>query len=101
MDFKSYVSRIIWEADHDGEAFPPDACHVWCVEGSGSCAGSLSSLGSATSQQDDEEGNDRLSCWGPKFQALSEMYDRPQLGLRYRDAMAYVERSHEPLAHQH
>ncbi|KAM3614937.1 uncharacterized protein V6R79_020964 [Siganus canaliculatus] len=112
-DFKSYVARIIWEADNDGEAFPPDAYHVWCVEGSGSSAGSLSSLGSGTprgngeeEEEDDDEGgfeHERLSRWGPKFQALSQMYDRPQLGLSYRDAVAYVQRSHshELLPHQH
>ncbi|XP_041648938.1 neural-cadherin isoform X1 [Cheilinus undulatus] len=111
VDFKSYVARIIWEADNDSEAFPLDAYHVWCVEGSGSSAGSLSSLGSVASrrnassapcveeeeEEDDDEGGfvyDRLSRWGPKFQALSEMYDRPQLALTYRDAVDYMERSH-------
>ncbi|MEQ2237990.1 hypothetical protein ILYODFUR_028766 [Ilyodon furcidens] len=108
VDFKSYVERIIWEADNDSGAFPADAYHVWCVEGSGSSAGSLSSLGSAVScrrmaagdkdmeEEEENEGyvNDRLSRWGPKFQALSEMYDRPQLGLTYRDAIAYIQRSH-------
>lgn len=117
VDFKSYVARIIWEADNDRDAFPPDAYHVWCVEGSGSSAGSLSSLGSAvacrkmsTSNEEEEEENnegrfvyDRLSRWGPKFQALSEMYDRPQLALTYRDAIAYIQRSHshDPLPQQH
>lgn len=117
VDFKSYVARIIWEADNDSEAFPPDAYHVWCVEGSGSSAGSLSSLGSAASrrnipaaprdeEEEDDEGGfvyDRLSRWGPKFQALSEMYDRPQLALTYRDAVAYIQRSHshDLLPHHH
>uniref|UniRef100_A0A3P9H2T4 Si:dkey-22o22.2 n=1 Tax=Oryzias latipes TaxID=8090 RepID=A0A3P9H2T4_ORYLA len=98
VDFKSYVARIIWEADNDSEAFPPDAFHIWCVEGSGSSAGSLSSLGSAVShrkvaagdkveeeeeEEDDERGfaYDRLLRWGPKFQTLSDMYDQPQLAL--------------------
>ncbi|CAJ1061360.1 neural-cadherin isoform X1 [Xyrichtys novacula] len=110
VDFKSYVARIIWEADNDSEAFPLDAYHVWCVEGSGSSAGSLSSLGSGAScrnissapcEEEEEEDDDeagfvynRLSQWGPKFQALSEMYDRPQLALTYRDAVAYIQRSH-------
>uniref|UniRef100_A0A3Q2DDS1 Si:dkey-22o22.2 n=1 Tax=Cyprinodon variegatus TaxID=28743 RepID=A0A3Q2DDS1_CYPVA len=100
VDFKSYVERIVWEADNDGGAFPPDAYHVWCVEGSGSSAGSLSSLGSAVSSG---YVYDRLSRWGPKFQALSEMYDRPQLGLTYRDAIAYIQRSHshDPLPQHH
>ena len=101
VDFKNYVARIIWEADNDGEACPLDAYHVWCVEGAGSSVGSLSSLGSAASvnrpgDQGDEAGfgHDRLSRWGPKFQALSTMYDRPQLELSYRDAVSYMHRSH-------
>ncbi|KAM7421623.1 hypothetical protein PAMA_015666 [Pampus argenteus] len=109
VDFKSYVTRIIWEADNDSEAFPSDAYHVWCVEGSGSSAGSLSSLGSAEhrgNEEDEDEGRfvyDRLSRWGPKFQTLSEMYDRPQLALTYREAVAYIQRSHshDPLPHHH
>ncbi|KAM8870426.1 neural-cadherin isoform 2-T2 [Spinachia spinachia] len=121
MDFKSYVARIIGEADNDSEALPVDAYHVWCVEGSGSTAGSLSSLGSAASRRnilialgDEEEEEeeerrrgvaacDRLAQWGPKFTALSAMYDRPPLALTYRDALAYVQRSssQERLPHHH
>ncbi|CAG6014487.1 unnamed protein product [Menidia menidia] len=116
VDFKSYVARIVWEADNDGEAFPPDAYHVWCVEGAGSAAGSLSSLGSAAScrrdapkvggEEEEDEGGfayDRLSRWGPKFRALSDMYDRPPLALTYRDAIAYIQRSHshDPLPPLH
>lgn len=109
VDFKSYVSRIVWEADNDSEAFPPDSYQVWCVEGSGSSAGSLSSLGSAASRRDvtfqeEQDGGfvyDRLSQWGPKFGALSEMYDRPQLAVTYRDAAALVQRSHNHLPHHH
>lgn len=108
VDFKSYVSRIIWEADNDCVAFPPDSYHVWCVEGSGSLAGSLSSLESAASHQtggeEEENGGvdrDRLSQWGPKFRILSEIYDRPGLDLTYCDAVAYVRRSQDPLPHHH
>ncbi|XP_034534264.1 neural-cadherin, partial [Notolabrus celidotus] len=119
VDFKSYVARIIWEADNDSEAYPLDAYHVWCVEGAGSSVGSLSSLGSGAScrnvssapcEEEEEEEEDeggfvynRLSQWGPKFHALSEMYDRPQLALTYRDAVAYIQRSHsqDPLPQHH
>ncbi|KAG7272010.1 hypothetical protein CRUP_012030 [Coryphaenoides rupestris] len=110
VDFKSYVARIIWEADNDGDASPLDAYHVWCVEGAGSSVGSLSSLGSAASanrpgDQGEEAGfgHDRLVHWGPKFQALSNMYDRPQLDLSYRDAVSYIHRSHSQdlLPHPH
>lgn len=103
--FKTYVSRIVWEADNDCEALPPDSYHVWCVEGSGSLAGSLSSLGSVASRRNAahgrEEGEEdeglvchRLSQWGPKFRILSDMYDQPQLALTYQDAVAYIQRSH-------
>lgn len=81
MDFKSYVAHIVWEADHDDEAFPPDSYHVWCVEGSGTSLGSLSSLESIASGgngDDDNRGfvHSTLSQWGPKFRALSEIYDQ-------------------------
>uniref|UniRef100_A0A4W5NNE6 Cadherin domain-containing protein n=1 Tax=Hucho hucho TaxID=62062 RepID=A0A4W5NNE6_9TELE len=100
MDFKSYVARIIWEADNDSLEFPPDSYHVWSIEGAGSPVGSLSSLGSAISHDkaEEEEGAafsyDRLSHWGDKFEALSEMYERPALALTYREALSYSQRSH-------
>lgn len=114
--FQTYVSRIVWEADNDCEASPPDSFHVWCVEGSGSPAGSLSSLGSVASRrnvahgdEEEEEEEDeglvcnRLSQWGPKFRVLSDMYDRPQLPLTYQNAVAYIQRSHshDLLPHHH
>nr|XP_057909277.1 neural-cadherin isoform X1 [Doryrhamphus excisus] len=104
VDFKSYVARILWEADNDSDALPPDVFHVWCVEGSGTPAGSLSSLGSLESHhpgEDDVGGGtpyERLSRWGPKFKTLSEMYDRPQLALTYDEALAYM---HTSGHHQH
>lgn len=95
------MSRILWEADNDGEAFPPDSYSVWCVEGSGSPAGSLSSLGSAASWRkvpgggvgEEEEGS-RLSEWGPKFRILSDMYDRPGRALAPQVTTATTQRSH-------
>ncbi|XP_067093535.1 neural-cadherin [Osmerus mordax] len=99
MDFKSYVARIIWEADSDSQALPPDSYHVWSVEGAGSSVGSLSSLGSAISHGNVAEAepglsHDRLSLWGSKFEVLSQMYERPGLNLTYRDALSYSQRSH-------
>ncbi|XP_061676359.1 neural-cadherin isoform X2 [Syngnathoides biaculeatus] len=85
VDFKSYVSRIVWEADHDVDAMPRDVFRVWREEGSGTPAGSLSSLGYDGEEEDDgeETAYERLSRWGPKFQTLSDMYDRPQVALSY------------------
>uniref|UniRef100_W5L865 Si:dkey-22o22.2 n=1 Tax=Astyanax mexicanus TaxID=7994 RepID=W5L865_ASTMX len=85
MDFKNYVARIIWEADNDNLALPMDTYHVYCIEGEGSGAGSLSSLSSAIPEE--EFSYDCLRNWGPKFEGLSEMYRRPELALTYREAV--------------
>uniref|UniRef100_A0A673L7B9 Cadherin domain-containing protein n=1 Tax=Sinocyclocheilus rhinocerous TaxID=307959 RepID=A0A673L7B9_9TELE len=85
MDFKSYVSRIIWEADNDSLAFPMDTYHVYCIEGMGSSAGSLSSLGSAVSEE--AFTYDSLPRWGSKFEGLSELYRRPELAVPYMDTV--------------
>uniref|UniRef100_A0A3B4WJW5 Si:dkey-22o22.2 n=1 Tax=Seriola lalandi dorsalis TaxID=1841481 RepID=A0A3B4WJW5_SERLL len=72
VDFKSYVARIIWEADNDGEAFPPDAYHV-CSLGSAASRGNVTAAQGEEEEEEDDEGGfvyDRLSRWGPKFHAL-------------------------------
>ncbi|MGH0160427.1 UNVERIFIED_CONTAM: hypothetical protein FKN15_039322 [Acipenser sinensis] len=78
-DFKNYVSRIVWEADNDAHAVPMDSVHIYCVEGYGSPAGSLSSLESATDQED--LNYDCLKEWGSKFEKLRELYRRPEFTL--------------------
>uniref|UniRef100_A0A3Q2YQ62 Cadherin domain-containing protein n=1 Tax=Hippocampus comes TaxID=109280 RepID=A0A3Q2YQ62_HIPCM len=85
VDFKSYVSRIVWEADQDEDSFPEDVFHRWREEGSGTPAGSLSSLGNDDEEEENEgeRPQERLSRWGPKFQTLSDIYDRPQVALSY------------------
>ncbi|XP_077577604.1 neural-cadherin [Stigmatopora nigra] len=75
--FKSYVERIVREADRDDGALPEDAFHVWRDEGAGTPAGSLSSLDS-NEEGDGHMPRERLARWGPKFHTLSEMYDSPQ-----------------------
>ncbi|MBN3295370.1 CADN protein, partial [Amia calva] len=84
-DFKNYVSRIIWEADNDCQSFPMDTFHIYCIEGLGSPAGSLSSLGSTQTEEDFNY--NCLQEWGPKFEALSELYRRPEFVLTYREAL--------------
>uniref|UniRef100_A0A4W4HJZ0 Cadherin domain-containing protein n=1 Tax=Electrophorus electricus TaxID=8005 RepID=A0A4W4HJZ0_ELEEL len=74
MDFRNYVARIIWEADHDNLALPVDTCQVYCTEGTGSGAGSLSSLSSAFPE--DDFCYEWLPTWGPKFKGLSDLYHR-------------------------
>ncbi|XP_041961666.1 neural-cadherin [Alosa sapidissima] len=93
MDFKSYVARIIWEADNDSLALPLDTYRVYCIEGEGaSSVGSLSSLGSALADTtagadaSAEFSYESLRHWGPKFEGLSELYRRPELALPYREA---------------
>ncbi|KAF5905708.1 neural-cadherin-like [Clarias magur] len=85
MDFKNYVARIIWEADNDALAFPMDTYRVYCVEGAGSNAGSLSSLSSAIPEEDFSY--DALRHWGPKFEALKELYRRPEVGFANTDVL--------------
>ncbi|XP_043922109.1 neural-cadherin-like [Protopterus annectens] len=72
LDYKAYVSRIIWEADNDPQAFPLDSIHTYCLEGLGSLAGSLSSLDS--SSLDEDLNYDYLRDWGSKFDKLRELY---------------------------
>ncbi|XP_041101476.1 neural-cadherin-like [Polyodon spathula] len=78
-DFKNYVSRIVWEADNDAHAVPMDSVHIYCIEGCGSPAGSLSSLESATGQEDFNY--DCLKEWGSKFEKLRELYRHPEFTL--------------------
>lgn len=85
MDFKNYVARILWEADNDILALPMDTYHVYCVEGSGSNAGSLSSLSSAIPEEDFSY--DSLRNWGPEFEGLKELYRRPEVGFANTDVM--------------
>ncbi|XP_076827668.1 neural-cadherin [Brachyhypopomus gauderio] len=84
VDFRNYVTRIVWEADREGLALPVDTCQVYCTEGTGSGTSSLSSLSSAFPEED--FCYDWLSTWGPKFEGLSELYRRPQLGFSYVDS---------------
>lgn len=93
MDFKSYVARIIWEADNDSLALPLDTYRVYCIEGeAASSVGSLSSLGSALAEATSgadasaDFSYESLRHWGPKFEGLSEMYRRPELAaIAYRE----------------
>ncbi|XP_072573022.1 neural-cadherin isoform X2 [Paramormyrops kingsleyae] len=94
MDFQGYVSRIVWEADNDDQAFPADTYHVYCVEGGASPVGSLSSLGSTA--PDDIFTYDCLRQWGPKFEALRELYHRPELVLTYKEAVQKYGQSQDP-----
>eukprot|EP00062_Callorhinchus_milii_P003975 gi/632942725/ref/XP_007886565.1/ PREDICTED: neural-cadherin-like [Callorhinchus milii] len=76
LDFKKYVSRIIWDADNDLRAIPEDTVHVYCFEGRGSLAGSLSSV--ETSSIEEDLNYDYLRDWGSKFDKLKEFCGHKQ-----------------------
>ncbi|XP_022246295.1 neural-cadherin-like [Limulus polyphemus] len=60
------------EVDSDTNTLPKDDIRNYTYEGSGSSAGSLSSLSSTS--EDNEQDFDYLPDWGPRFSKLAAMY---------------------------
>lgn len=60
-------------ADNDPNVPPFDTALIYDYEGTGSLAGSLSSL--ASSGSDEDQDYDYLNNWGPRFKKLANMYD--------------------------
>ncbi|XP_069777945.1 cadherin-2-like [Narcine bancroftii] len=75
-DFKNYVSQIIWDADNDLRALPEDTMHIYCFEGHGSLAGSLSTVN--TLNIDEDLNDDYLHDWSTKFKKLEEFCAKKQ-----------------------
>ncbi|NWW66036.1 CAD19 protein, partial [Ifrita kowaldi] len=70
--FRQFISEKLEEANTDPRVPPYDSLQTYAFEGTGSLAGSLSSLGSNTSDMD--QSYDYLADWGPRFKQLAGMY---------------------------
>lgn len=70
--FRQFISEKLEEANTDPSAPPYDSLQTYAFEGTGSLAGSLSSLSSNMSDVD--QNYDYLTDWGPHFKQLAGMY---------------------------
>ncbi|NXR16382.1 CAD19 protein, partial [Semnornis frantzii] len=70
--FRQFISEKLDEANTDPSVPPYDSLQTYAFEGSGSSAGSLSSLGSSPSDMD--QSYEYLADWGPHFQQLAALY---------------------------
>ncbi|XP_053472841.1 cadherin-15 [Ictalurus furcatus] len=71
-DIEDFISDCLDVADNDPNVPPFDTALIYDYEGDGSLAGSLSSL--ASSGTDEDQDYDYLNDWGPRFKKLANMY---------------------------
>ncbi|CAB1349441.1 unnamed protein product [Coregonus sp. 'balchen'] len=71
-DVRNFINQRLQDNDQDPTAPPYDSLATYAYEGSGSVAESLSSLGSMTTEVDQDY--NYLSEWGPRFKKLADMY---------------------------
>ncbi len=67
-----FIDDRLNDADDDPAGPPYDSVREYQYEGSGSTAGSLSSLNSSST--DGSQDYDYLNEWGPRFAKLAELY---------------------------
>ncbi|XP_026802562.3 cadherin-15 [Pangasianodon hypophthalmus] len=72
-DIEDFIGDCLDVADNDPNVPPFDTALIYDYEGDGSLAGSLSSL--ASSGSDEDQDYDYLNDWGPRFKKLANMYD--------------------------
>ncbi|XP_060767536.1 cadherin-15 [Neoarius graeffei] len=72
-DIEDFISDCLDVADNDPNVPPFDTALIYDYEGDGSLSGSLSSL--ASSGSDEDQDYDYLNDWGPRFKKLANMYD--------------------------
>uniref|UniRef100_A0A672R5G8 Cadherin-10 n=1 Tax=Sinocyclocheilus grahami TaxID=75366 RepID=A0A672R5G8_SINGR len=71
-DVRNFINQRVQENDGNPTAPPYDSLATYAYEGNGSVAESLSSLGSMSSEG--EQDYNYLSEWGPRFRKLADMY---------------------------
>uniref|UniRef100_A0A8C9XAH7 Cadherin 6 n=1 Tax=Sander lucioperca TaxID=283035 RepID=A0A8C9XAH7_SANLU len=71
-DVRNFINQRVLENDCNPTAPPYDSLATYAYEGAGSVAESLSSLGSASTEA--EQDYHYLSDWGPRFRKLADLY---------------------------
>uniref|UniRef100_A0A8C4W211 Cadherin 15 n=1 Tax=Gopherus evgoodei TaxID=1825980 RepID=A0A8C4W211_9SAUR len=71
-DIEDFINEGLEAADSDPNVPPYDTALIYDCEGSGSVAGSLSSI--VSSLTDGDQDYDYLSEWGPRFRRLADLY---------------------------